>query len=107
MDLQLVTAVRALGDQHRIVEITRRLAVDGDDRQVTKILPARNFFEVKMGHGARLGQNIFREDARQLVLADHHLHIDAKVIRIAEDFDHLAHRRPRRRRPTGDLHIDD
>jgi hypothetical protein len=45
-----------------------------------------------MGHGARLGQHIFGKDARQLVLADHHLHIDAEVVGIAQNFDH---------RPTG------
>jgi hypothetical protein len=59
-----------------------------------------------MGHLPRLGQNILREDARQLVLADHHLHIHAEVVRRAEHLDHTADGRPGRGGPTGDLHID-
>ena len=39
--LQLVAAVGALGHQHRIVEVARRFAVDGDDGQAAKIAATR------------------------------------------------------------------
>jgi hypothetical protein len=73
--------------------------------KTAKIGPAGSLVLVEMGHAAGFRQHFFRKDPRQLVLADHHLHIHAKVIRIAQHLNHAAHRRPRRRRPTGDLHI--
>ena len=67
----------------------------------------RNFLFVELGHGAGLGKDVIRKDVRQLVLADHHLHVDTEVVRRAQHFDHPAHRRPRGRWPAGNLHIDD
>ena len=58
-----------------------------------------------MRHGPRLGQHILRKNSRQLVFANHHLHIDAKVIRRAEHLDHAPHCCSRFRRPARDLHI--
>ena len=58
-----------------------------------------------MGHAARLRQHIFRKNPRQPVLADHHLHIHAELLRRAQHLDHPPHRWPRRRRPLGDLNI--
>ena len=62
---------------------------------------------VEMGDGARFGQHIFGKDARQLVLADHHLDVDAEVVGRPEDLDDAADGRTRGRGPTGDLDIDD
>ena len=59
-----------------------------------------------MRYAARLGQHFIRKHPRQLVLADHHLHVYAEVVRIAEHFDHTANRGPCRRGPAGDLHVD-
>ena len=105
MHLQLVAAAFALCDQHRVIEITGRFAVDGDYGQAAKITPSCNLLLVQMSHGARLGQYVFRKSPRQLVLADHHFHVHAEVVRRAQHLDHAAHRLPRRRGPTGNLHI--
>ena len=94
VDLQLVAAVGALGHQHRVVEVAGRFAVDGDDGQAAEIAAAVGFVLVEMGHAARLGQHVFREDARQLVLADHHLDVHAEVVR--------DRRAPRSRGPPAD-----
>ena len=60
-----------------------------------------------MGDLARFGEHGFGKDARQLMLADHHLHVDAEVVGRAEDFNDAADGRARGRGPTGDLDIDD
>ena len=59
-----------------------------------------------MGHGAGLGQHVVGKDARQLVLADHHFHVDAKIIVSPEDFDDAPDGRTRGRGPTGDLDVN-
>ena len=59
-----------------------------------------------MRHGPRFGQHVLRKHTRKLVLADHHLHVNAKVIWIAQHLNDSANRRTCRRWPTGDLNID-
>ena len=59
-----------------------------------------------MRDAARFGEDVLGKDPRQLVLANHHLHVDAKVAGRAEYFDHAAYGRARRRGPTGDFDID-
>ncbi len=105
MHLQLIPAIGALAHQHRVVEVARRLAINRHDRQIAKISATRNLFEIEVRNAARLRQHLLRKHARQLMLADHHLHVNAKVIRIAKHFNDAPHRRPRRRGPAGDLHI--
>ena len=72
-----------------------------------EIAAAGGFVGVEMGDGARFGEHVVGKDARQLVLADHHLHVDAEVVGRAENFDDAADGRARGRGPTGDLDIDD
>ncbi len=48
-----------------------------------------------------------RKDARELVLADHHLHIDAEIVGVAEDLNDAAHGRARGGGPGGDFDVDD
>ena len=106
MHLQLVTcAVGAFGHQYSIVEVPCRYAVDGHNGQSAKIAAAGGFFGVKMRHTARFSQHFFRKDPRQLVFADHHLHIHAEIVRRAQNLNHPADRRSRRRRPTCDFNI--
>ena len=62
---------------------------------------------VEVRDGAGFGEHALRKDARQLVLANHHLHVDAKIIRGPEDFDNAADGGTRGRGPTSDLDIDD
>ena len=80
VDLQLVAAVGALGDENGVVEVAGGLAVDGDDGQPRKSAPAGSSLLVEMRDGARLGEHMLGKDPRQLVLADHHLHVDAEVV---------------------------
>ena len=43
-----------------------------------------------MGDCASLGEHVLGKDARKLVLADHHLHVDAEVVGRAEHFNDAA-----------------
>ncbi len=60
-----------------------------------------------MCDAARFGEHVLGKDPRQLVLADHHLHVDAEIVGRAEDFNDAADGRARGRGPTGDFDIDD
>ena len=104
MHLEFVAA-GVLDYQHCIIEIFRRLAVDGHNGESAKVPPRCNLLLIEMRQRARLGQHPVGKDPRQLVLADHHLHIDAEIIRIAQHLNHAPDRRPCRSRPAGDLHI--
>ena len=106
MHLQFVPAVVALLHQDGIVEVASRFAVDGDDRQAAKVATAGHFLEIEMSHAAGFFQNVFGKHARKLVLADHHLHVDAEVVGIAQDFYHAAEGRLGWRGPACDLDID-
>jgi hypothetical protein len=106
MDLELESAVGAIGDEHGIVEIARGLAVDGDDGQIAEVAAAIYFGWVDVGNGAGFGEDFFREDAGELMLTDHHFDVDAEVIGIAEDFDDATDGRSRGSRPAGDLNVD-
>ncbi len=107
MDLELEGSVGRSVDEDGVVEVSCGFAVDGDDGQAAEIPPAGNFGEVEMGDGAGFGEHFFRKDARELVLADHHLDVDAEVVGMAQDFDDAAHGGPRGRGPGGDFDVDD
>ncbi len=92
---------------HRVVEVARGLAVDGDDGQAAVVLPVAQL----AGRDDRLKllrflQHLDRKAMRQMVLADDDLDIDAEIVFVAEYLDHAAARILRGRRPIGDLHID-
>ncbi len=56
--LQLETAAGPRRDVHGVVEIARRFAVNGDDRQVAEIAPPSNIlFAHLLGNGLRLRQD--------------------------------------------------
>ena len=107
MDLELIAAVGTVGDEDCVVEVSCRLAVDGDDREAAKIPTTRNLGEVEMGDGAGFGEDFFRKDARELMLADHHLDVDAEVVGMAQNFDDAAYGGAGWRGPTGDFDVDD
>jgi len=107
VDLEFVAAIGALGDEDGVVEVFGGFAVDGNDGEVAEVAAAVGFFGVEMGDGAGLGEDVFREGVRQLVLADHHFDVNAEVVGIAEDFDDAANCRAGRCGPTGDLDVDD
>ena len=90
VDLQFVAAVGAFGDEDRIVEVAAvspSMVTMGRPRKSRRRATSAS---IEMGHGARFGQHVLRKDARQLVLADHHLHVDAEVVGIAEHFNDAA-----------------
>jgi hypothetical protein len=62
---------------------------------------------VEVRDAAGFGEDGVRKDARKLMLADHHLHVDAKIIRRAENFSDAADGRACGRGPTGDFDIND
>ena len=59
----------------------------GSDAEVGS---AGGFGGIEMGDGAGFGEDGLGKDARQLVLADHHLHVDAEIVGGAEDLDDAA-----------------
>jgi hypothetical protein len=101
-------ALRAFFDVYRIIEIARRFAVDGYDRQMTKIAAALTF-GVPDGPGGLSGllDDIFRESVRQMMLANENFHVEAEFARLSEDFDDTAGRRNPGSRESGDLNIHD
>ena len=107
VNLKLITTMGALADEHGVVEVARGLAVDGDDGQRAEVGPAGGGVLVEVRDAAGLGEDGLGKEARQLVLADHHLHVDAEVVGRAENFQDAADGRTRGRWPTGDLDIDD
>ena len=108
VDLKLVASIGAIGDEDGVIEVAGGLAVDGDDGQARESRRAAgDRCLVEMGDGASFGEDMLGKDARQLVLADHHFHVNAKIIGSPEDFDHAANGGTRGRGPTGDLDVDD
>ena len=107
VDLEFVSAIGAFRDEDGIVEVFSGFAVDGDDGEAAEVAAAIDFNVIEKGDGARFGQHLLREDARKLMLADHHFHVDAEVVGIAEHLDDAADGRTRGRGPTGDFDIDD
>ncbi len=58
VDLQLVAAVGALGDEDGVVEVFGGFAVDGDDGQAAEIAAARDFVEVEVRDAAGFGEDV-------------------------------------------------
>ena len=77
-------------DEDGVVEVAGGFAVDGDDRQIAEVAAGGDDFGVEMGDFAGFGEDFVGEDAREMVLADNDLDVDAEVVRMAEDFDDAA-----------------
>ncbi len=91
--LQGVVPVGQPVHPHGIVEIARRLAVDGHDIHIAEIAAALQLFRRDhAGNGLRLLQHFGRKLVRQVMLADHDFHIYAKIVGVPQNFDHAAHR---------------
>ena len=101
-------AFRAFFDVYRIVEIARRFAIDGYDRQMTKIAAALTF-GVPDGPGGLPGllDDIFRESVRQMMFANENFHVEAEFTRLSEDFDDTTGCRNTGAREARDLNIHD
>ncbi len=75
-----------------VIEIARRLAIDGDDGHVAEIAPS---FQLGGGDGVRNGlsllQHFGRELMRQVMLADDDFDIHSEIAGAAQNLDHAAH----------------
>ena len=91
-----------------VVEVARRLAVDGHDGQRAKVAavaavwPARNH-SVEL---LRLLQDLDRKVVRQVEFADDDLDIDAEIVFVAKNFHHPSARVFGGRGPVRDLDFD-
>ena len=94
-------------DENGVVEVAGGLAVDGDDGQVAEVAAGGDDFGVEMSDSAGFGENLVGEDAREMVLADDHLDVDAEVVGMAENFDDLAAGGASGCGPGGDFNVDD
>src|ERR1035437_2081550 len=93
VDVQGEVAVREATDPDGVVEIACRLAIDDHDRHVAEVAaPLDVGLGDPSGHRLRLLDDLGRELVGQVVLADDDLHVDAKIVGVAEDFDHAADR---------------
>ena len=108
MHLQLEIAAGERADEDGIVEIARRFAVDGDDREIAEIAPgAQIVFGDLRRRGFRCRDDFFRKFVRQMMLANDDFDVDADVAGTAENFDHAAHGREAAAREARDFGVHD
>ena len=93
---------------HRIVEVARVFAVDGDQRHVAQVDP---FFEVGVAHfSGQLGgrfERRRREDVRHAELAHGDFDFHARVVEVAQHFDDAPGRLLEARRLVDQFDADD
>jgi hypothetical protein len=95
-------------DVYRIIEIARRFAIDGYDRQMAKI-PAPLAFGVPDGPGGLpcLLLDIVRKSMRQMMFSNQNFHVEAEFTGLPQDFDDTANCRNAGARESGDLNVHD
>ena len=107
VDLQLKIAVFRFANCDRVVEVARRFAVDGDDRQIAEILAMVEFPGRNDGrNGLCLFERGGREMVRQMKFTNRDFDIDAEVIFAADNFNDSSLRNFCGRGPVGDFYID-
>ena len=94
-------------DENGVVEVTRGLAIDGDDGQGAEVAADSDDFGVEMSDSAGFGENLVGKNAREMVFADDHLDVDAEVVGMAENFDDFGAGGASGRGPRGDFNVDD
>ena len=76
---KMPAAVGDLLDMNSVVEITRIIGIDGDDKFIAQILASIELACVDFfGNPIRLLQNISRKFRRQMVFPDDRQHVDAR-----------------------------
>ena len=74
---------------HRVVEVLRRLAVDGDEAELAQVAPVREVLLAHLlGQRARRRQRLLRELVRQVELAQRDLDLHPGVGVVAQYFGH-------------------
>jgi len=108
VDLKLVITVLEARDEHGIVKVAGGFAVNGDDGQMAEITARGDFFLRDDGVDLlRFFQHLRGKDVRDMVLADDHLHVDAEIVFIAEDFSDASAGALCGGRPLRDFYFDD
>jgi hypothetical protein len=103
---EVPAAVGPALDVNGVVEIARRLSVDGDDRQVAEILAARALgFTHGLRSTLRFSQNFGGERVREVMLPDNDLGINAEIPGTAQNLDDAAGRRGTCLRIAQQLHV--
>ncbi len=93
VDAEAVVAVRKDRDIDGVVEVLRRLPVDGDDVPPAQIDPRADLRRVDLlGDGVRRRENVGRELVRDVELPDDDLDVDARLAEHAQFLDHAAER---------------
>ena len=99
------------GDSDCVVEVACGFAVDGNDSAVAEVAAignaASDFIWIEMRDGAGFSENILGEDARELMLANHHLDVDAELVCVAENFNNATDGGLGGSGPAGDFDVDD
>src|SRR6201991_4428900 len=91
-----------------IVEVTRILAVDGDNRQLADIRAALALFGGDLGfHFLGLAHDLRRPFVRQVVAGDGHFHDERRLQALTQYGANRTHRATMRGRRIGDLGDDD
>src|SRR2546422_9473709 len=84
-------AVGALLDVNGIVKVTRRLAVNGDNRQMAEVFSSsKRLFADGLRSAVRFFLDFPGEHVREMVLADDDFDVHAEFARAAEDFHHAS-----------------
>src|SRR6185437_105692 len=108
VDLKLIVAVIEPRDQHGIVKVARGLAVNGHDREVAEVAARGDFLLRDDGVDLlRFFQHLRWENVRDMVLADDHLHVNAEIVFIAENFGDASAGALGGGRPLDDFYFDD
>src|SRR5688572_7815724 len=108
VNMQLEVPSRQTVHPYGVVEIARGFAVNGHDGQVAKVA-AECDLRLRDGGGdaLRVLDHVEREAVGNMMLADHDLDVNAKVILIAKYFDHPSDRVAAAIREVDDLDVDD
>ena len=107
VNLQFEVAIRQCGHHDRVIEVTRRLAVDGNHREISEVAAMMKF--VSWNHrwdGLGLFENFRGKAVRKVKFPDHDFDIDAKIVFAAKNLNHPSARILRGRRPVDNLDVD-
>ena len=107
VNLQFEVAIRQCGHHDRVIEVARRLAVDGNRTKISEIAAMMKFVTWNNGRdGPSLFENFLGKAVRKMKFPDHDFDIDAKIVFAAKNLDHTSARILRGRRPVDNLDID-
>ncbi len=104
MDPEEIVSVLEDLDLDRIVEVPRRLPVDGDDWSFAEVFSASESARIDLGrNGLCFRQNVFGELVGKSVLRDDDQKIHSGFVDVPDDFDDPSERRAVRCGITGEL----